>query len=143
MTEPEPNSRPLSYQDRMRLRAFRQSVQLLVSMHRRMTIPQAITFLQVMATEGLTVSALATYCGVEQHTISKHLRDLGPCDREGQPSLDLITTVGDPYDGRLRHVVLTEHGVAVGAQLASIMRRAQPRRVPSPTGSPAKTDASP
>ena len=128
---PAPQSPSPSHQDRLRLIAFRQIIQLFLSLHSRMTLPQALTFLQVMSTQGVTVSTLATYRGVELHTLSKHLRDLGPPRPHGRPTYDLITTTAHSYDGRLRRVVLTERGTAIAKEIAAILGRAHGRWGPS------------
>jgi DNA-binding MarR family transcriptional regulator len=129
MTEAE--SQEISPRARLHARRMGSVVQVLLSMNRRMTLPQAVTFVQVMATEGLTVSALAAFCGVKSHTISKHLRDLGPTKRNGEPSLNLIKTIQLPHDdGRERRVVLTEHGATVARHLIWIMKHPMPPRVP-------------
>jgi hypothetical protein len=59
----------LSPPDRVLGTRFRKAIEVLLSMHRRMTTTQAITFLQVAAAEEeLTVSALADN-RVQQHCL--------------------------------------------------------------------------
>jgi DNA-binding MarR family transcriptional regulator len=129
MTEAE--NHEISPRARLQARRMRSVVHALLSLNRRMTLPQAITFVQVMATEGLTVSALAAFCGVKSHTISKHLRELGPTKRNGEPSLNLIKTIQLPNDdGRERRVVLTEHGATVARHLISLIKHPAPPRIP-------------
>jgi DNA-binding MarR family transcriptional regulator len=120
----EPEAEWLSPRDKVRLARFRLVIKYLLSMHRRMTTTQAITFLQVAMAEGeLTVSMLAAVCGVGPTTISKHLRDLGAINRRGEPSLGLITTMQRAHDDRRQHrVILTDRGVAVARIIVAIMK---------------------
>jgi DNA-binding MarR family transcriptional regulator len=83
----EATDQPITFEARRTAARLHGALKVLVSTHRRMTLPQAMTFLHVAWEEGLTVSALATKVGVKPHTVSKYLRDLGPTNRRQEPSL--------------------------------------------------------
>jgi DNA-binding MarR family transcriptional regulator len=120
----EPTDQRISFEARRADRILREALKVLIVMHPRMSLPQAMTFIRVAWEEGLTISELAKRCGVQPNTISKHLRDLGPIDRRQKPSLGLITVVQGVHDGRrLRHVVLTERGAAVARKMTAIVKR--------------------
>ena len=114
----------ISLEARRHARRLRRALGVLTSIHHRISLAQATTFLHVAWEEGLTVSALASRCGVQPTTISKHLRDLGPINRDQEPGLGLITiTKGDYGDQREHFVILTERGTAVARQMIAIMKK--------------------
>ena len=119
----EATDQPITFEARRAAARLHGVLKVLVSMHRRMTLPQVLTFLHVAWEEGLTVSALATKIGVRPHTVSKYLRDLGPTNRRQEPSLGLITIIQRAHgDRRIRHVILTERGATVARQTIAIFR---------------------
>jgi transcriptional regulator GlxA family with amidase domain len=74
----EATDQPISFEGRRAAARLHGALKVLVSMHRRMTLPQAMTFLHVAWEEGLTVSALATKVGVKPHTVSNIFGTSGP-----------------------------------------------------------------
>jgi DNA-binding MarR family transcriptional regulator len=117
------SSAVLTLSDLRLIRRFYAALRLLISLNRRMTTTQAMTFLHVAFEEGLSVATLAERCGVRPHTISKHLRDLGPTNRRGEPSLGLITAVRKAHHDRRQYfVILTPRGTALARKMYAIMR---------------------
>lgn len=118
-----PSSPTLIPKDQRMFRRLYAALKLLIPMHRRITTTQARTFLHVAFEEGLSVSTLATRCGVRTHTISKHLRDLGPINRRGEPSLGLIEAIQKAHhDQREYFVILTPRGASLARKMFAIMR---------------------
>jgi hypothetical protein len=72
-----PSSPALTPNEQRLTRRCYSALKLLIPLHRRITTTQAMTFLHVAFEEGLSISTLATRCGVRPHTISKHLRAVG------------------------------------------------------------------
>jgi len=70
----EVDDQPISFEGRQAARRLRETLKVLVSLHRRISLPQMMTFVRVMMDEGLAVSTLADRVGVKPNTISKHLR---------------------------------------------------------------------
>lgn len=117
-----PSNPALTPKDNRVLRRFYASLRLLTAMNHRISTTQAMTFLHVAYEEGLSISDLAECCGVRPHTISKHLRDLGPINRNGQPSLGLIATVQKAHhDRRVHFVILTPRGAALARKMFAIV----------------------
>jgi DNA-binding MarR family transcriptional regulator len=122
-------------------RALRQAIGyanamgVLLSLHHAMPMQLAVTFLNVAAEEGHTVSALAARCGVDATVMSRHLRDLGSHNRHHEPELGLVVTAQRIHGDRREHrVYLTTRGHAVLRQMVEELKR--PRWRIRPTQAP-------
>jgi DNA-binding MarR family transcriptional regulator len=112
---------------------YTNAIGVLLSIHRTMPMQLAMTFLHVAADEGSTVGALAARCGVDSSVMSRHLTDLGSCNRHNEPGLALITTVQRIHgDRRERRVYLTEHGRSVFRRMIEELKRPHWRLRPLP-----------
>lgn len=133
MSQPIPEWR--SSQARIATRRFRLALKALLSVHPHMTGTQATTFLYVaMSPDELTVSSLATLCGVSPNVTSRHLKDLGTVKDRANPNLRLLTVIQRAHDDRRQHrVVLTDRGVMVARMLAEIMRGNSSTELPEDT----------
>jgi hypothetical protein len=64
----EATDQPITFEARRTAARLHGALGVLVSMNRRMTLPQVLTFLHVAWEEGLTVSALAAKVGIQPHS---------------------------------------------------------------------------
>jgi len=92
---------------------------------KRMTLSHLTTFINIAMEEGLTVSELATRCGMNGDVISKHLRDLGAINRRRGTGLGWVTVVQQVHgDRRERRVILTHRGYTFARKVIDAMKRA-------------------
>ena len=75
-----------------------------------MPIQMAASFLLVAKNEGKTLRELCDLSGVAQSTMSRHLLDLGECNRRFGEGLKLVRGVVDPMELRRKQFYLTATG---------------------------------
>jgi DNA-binding MarR family transcriptional regulator len=95
---------------------------------KRMTLSHMTTFINIATEQGLTVSELATRCGMNGDVISKHLRELGAINRRHGTGLGWVTVVQQVHgDRRERRVILTHRGYTFARKVIDAMNRAHPK----------------
>lgn len=110
------------------------ALMVLLALRRTMSYQLARTYLQVVDTEGLTVSDLAARCVVDKTVMSRHLHELG----SHGGGLELVTMTQDVYgDRRERRVYLTALGAQVAREISEALKDPRPRlRRPPPRPEP-------
>lgn len=82
-------------------------------------------FLLVARQEGLTISELTALSGQTAATVSRGIRAMTPMTDPGSlpPASGLVFLAGNPRDGRMRHVLLTDKGRRLHDEIALILNR--------------------
>ncbi|MER8582655.1 winged helix DNA-binding protein [Mesorhizobium sp. M1423] len=86
-----------------------------------MQIQQIAVFLHVMGKPGVTMRELEQLTGLSSSSVSRNVSALSKTHRKGQPGHDLLATVEDPMDRRIKRISPTSKGTKVFNTLISIL----------------------
>jgi DNA-binding MarR family transcriptional regulator len=102
---------------------LRSTLQALYAVGSDLNINMAISFLTVAAFPGRTLKEYEQLLGHPSSTMSRHLLDLGPRNRNKQPGLGLVDVDRNPEDWRYNVYTLTPKGRALVATLTQLMEK--------------------
>ena len=102
-----------------------QALLVLKALDARISVNEAIAFLDAAENEGLTVQEMADVSGLTQSTASRSLRALGPpeSDWSQAPALGLVEPYLNPRDARSHVIQLSDKGRDVCERLDRIIRQ--------------------
>lgn len=96
--------------EQQRLRKFFAALKVFKLLDDRMPLQYVLSFLLVANEEGQSVTYYAEKLGVNQTTMSRHLLDIGPADRNHEEGYGLIDYRADPLERRRHQYFLTPKG---------------------------------
>jgi len=100
----------LETEDREALQRVFRSLKVFKLLNDRMPLQYVLSFMAVAIDEGKSVSEYAKVLGVNNTTMSRHLLDIGPFNRNHEEGYGLIDYRADPLERRRHQYFLTSKG---------------------------------
>ena len=86
-----------------------------------MQAQQMIVFLLAASNPDITVTEIAASAGISTSAAGRHVAALGKSYKAGLPGYDIITTVPDASDARIKRVRLSPKGQRIMASLEGLL----------------------
>lgn len=97
-------------EDRKALQRVLRSLKVFKVLNERMPMNYVLSFMVVAVDEGKSVTEYAQMLGVNNTTMSRHLLDIGPFNRNHEEGYGLIEYRPDPLERRRHQYYLTHKG---------------------------------
>lgn len=112
----------LSIDDRRKLQAFIDAIDLFADKDQNMPIQLVKSFVLAALNPGMNGKALGKISGTSHTVVSRHLKDWGPLNRHKEEGYKLIDLEMDVYDNRYKRPVFTPKGRTFVSNLLAVLR---------------------
>lgn len=109
--------------ERRALRRAQEIISTFVSINDTIPVRMVHTLFTVALNEGLSLVDYMRLAGAPQSTMSRHLLDLGPVNRDRRPGYGLIQIKTDPNDRRRNVYTLSPAGWALITKIITFFAR--------------------